>query len=163
MPLFLLRLGYQDSTIWVERATQLGDNYDPRDVSLYDVLIRWDGSEYRVTRQPHAAGPPVPIGITPAGFAVMPGAVRRGSARTYPLPAASAIRAIDMHNIRKTVQNAAQTTRIDSGITAASLTQAFVSWPAITRTSEKRKVVIERVRGCGRAWVRARSSFVTEP
>jgi hypothetical protein len=159
MPLFLIRLGYQDPAIWVDRAKQLGDNYDARDVSLYDVLIRWDGAQYRVTRQPQAAGPRVPIAIAPAGFAVMPGAVRRGQPARIQLPATFANCAIDV------AYRMPDDELIRSGVWNrwSDLNGSASGTARVNVDAERGKVVIDRVRGCGQGWVPAEGSFVTEP
>ncbi|HWF11126.1 MAG TPA: hypothetical protein VG297_21805, partial [Bryobacteraceae bacterium] len=77
VPLFLIRLAYRDPSIWVERASHLGDNYNPADIGIYNIRMRWDGSRYQVISQPQASQPPVVFDVTPDVPDVF-GAVRRG-------------------------------------------------------------------------------------
>ena len=151
-PLFLLRLGYQDPTIWVERVSHLGDRYDPNDVSLYAMRMRWDGSQYRVLTQPQASGPPIV-------FAVIPGEVRRGQTTRLQFPVALADCAID---VAYRMPND-ELMRGGVWLRWTEINSAGAGVARVNVDAERGLVVIDQVRACGRAWIPAQASFVVVP
>jgi hypothetical protein len=151
-PLFLLRLGYQDPTIWVERVSHLGDRYDPTDVSLYAMRMRWDGSQYRVLTQPQASGPSVV-------FSIIPAEVRRGQTTRLQFPMAFADCAID---VSYRMPND-ELMRGGVWLRWTELDSAGTGLARVNVDAERELVVIDQVRACGRAWISARASFVVVP
>ena len=151
-PLFLLRLGYQDPTIWVERVSHLGDRYDPNDVSLYALRMRWDGSQYRVLTQPQASGPPVV-------FSILPRDVRGGQTTRLQLPVAFAGCAIDV------AYRMPENNLMRGGVWLrwTELDAAGTGLASVNVDAERGLVVIDRVRACGRAWMPSQESFVVVP
>jgi hypothetical protein len=151
-PLFLLRLGYQDPTIWVERASHLGDRYDPSDVSLYAMRMRWDGSQYRVLTQPQASGPPLV-------FAAVPREVRRGQTTRLQFPMAFAGCAVDV------AYRMPENNLMRGGVWLrwTELDTAGTGLARVNADAEGGLVAIDHVRACGRAWTPARASFVVVP
>ena len=151
-PLFLLRLGYQDPTIWVERVSHLGDRYDPSDVSLYALRMRWDGSQYRVLTQPQASGPPVE-------FALIPREVRGGQTTRLQFPVAFASCAIDV------AYRMPENNLMRGGVWLrwTELDSAGTGLARVSPDAEGGLVAIDRVRACGRAWMPSQASFVVAP
>jgi len=151
-PLFLLRLAYQDPTIWVERVSHLGDRYDPNDVSLYAMRMRWDGSQYRVVMQPQESGPPVV-------FAVIPRDVRGGQSTRLQFPAAYAGCAIDV------AYRMPENNLMRGGVWLrwTQLDAAGTGLARVNPDAEGGLVAIDRVRACGRAWMPSQASFVVVP
>lgn len=151
-PLFLLRLGYQDPTIWVERVSHLGDRYDPNDVSLYALRMRWDGSQYRVLTQPQASGPPVV-------FAVSPREVRGGQTTQLQFPAGFAGCAIDV------AYRMPENNLMRGGVWLrwTELDAAGTGLARVNADAERGLVAIDRVRACGRPWLPSEVSFVIVP
>lgn len=151
-PLFLLRLGYRDPTIWVERVSHLGDRYDPNDVSLYAMRMRWDGSQYRVLTQPQASG-------TPTVFAVIPREVRRGQMARLQFAAAFAGCTIDV------AYRMPEDELMRGGVWLrwTELDAAGTGRAPVSVDAEGGLVVIDQVRACGRAWTPSQASFVVVP
>lgn len=151
-PLFILRLSYGDSTLWVDRVSHLGAAYHPGDVSLYAVRLRWDGSRYQITVQAQAQSPQVPASVNP-------GIVRRGHEVQLQLPIAYAGCSVDLayrmpedELMRSGVW--LNWTRLDSQARGAA---------HIDQDAERGVIQIDHLRPCGRKWLPAQGSFVVIP
>jgi hypothetical protein len=160
IPLFLLRLGYEDPTLWVDRVADLGDRHNPGDVSLYDMRMRWDGAQFQVATQPPVGGAPVIFAVTAYGEGDgNAGAVRRGQMARIHAPKAFANCALD-------VAYRMPDDELMRGGVWFHWTELDVSGSGTARVSvdaERGLVVMDRVRACGSRWMPAQAQFVTDP
>jgi hypothetical protein len=151
-PLFLIRLGYGDPSLWVDRDSRLGDDYHAGDVSLYAVRLRYNGSGYDVETRPEPAGPPVT-------FSMEPEMVGRGHTIGLRLPAELAGCPIDV------AYRMPEDELMRAGVwyTWASLDAGGAGVARVDRDAERGLILIDRVRACHRDWRPARGSFVIVP
>jgi len=151
-PLFLIRLGYGDPTVWVDRVSRLGDDYHAGDVSLYAMKLRYNGRGYDVETRPAPAGPPVPVSMEAE-------TVRRGHALGLHLPPAFAGCPIDV--AYRMLED--ELMRAGVWYSWASLDASGAGFARVDRDAERGPVVIDRVRACRGDWRPARGSFVVVP
>lgn len=151
-PLFLLRLGYGDASVWVDRVPHLAETDSRSDAGLYAMTIRWTGSDYRVVTHPQSKRQPVPA-------AVFPGIVHRGQSMRARFPAAFAGCDIDVayrmpedELLRAGVWSSWMKLDAQGGGTAK-----------VNQDAERGLVVIDHVRGCDGEWMPAQGSIVIIP
>lgn len=151
-PLFVLRLGYADPTLWVDRVPHLGRDYRPDDASLYALQMRWTGSGYTVTVQPPSRKPALSLSVTPPF-------VNRGHEVRIQFPAAMKGCPIDV------AYRMPEDELMRAGIWPAWVTpgadgagRAFVD-----RDAERGLIIIDRIHACGQDWLPARASFTIIP
>lgn len=158
IPLFLMRLGYGDPTLWVDRLVNLGDTYNPDQAGLYDMRMRWDGAKYEVAIQPRSVASPVTFHVTPETADVF-GGLRRGQTANIRLPKVYANCTID-----------AAYRLPDDEFTRAGVwfrwSELDESGSGVVRAggdAERGVVLVDRIRACGRSWVPAEASFLIDP
>lgn len=151
-PLFVLRLGYDDPTLWVDRVPHLGRDYRTEDANLYALRMRWTGSGYTTALQPPSRTPAVSLTVTPRF-------VDRGHEVRVQFPAALKGCPIDVgyrmpeDELMRAGIWPAWTTPDDRGIGVAR----------IDRDAERGLVIVDHIRSCGQDWVPARGSFTIIP
>ena len=152
IPLFLLRLGYRDASLWVEPVAQLTENDSPADAGLYAMTIRRSESGFWVTTHPRSEVPPVQV-------ATSPGVVHRGQSVRAALPAGFAGCEISV------AYNMPEDELLRAGVWSSWMKLDAQGGGAaqVGRDAERGLVVIDHVRGCQGEWMPARGSFVIIP
>jgi dolichyl-phosphate-mannose-protein mannosyltransferase len=151
-PLFVLRLGYGDPTLWVDRVPHLGRDYRPDDANLYALRMRWTGSGYAVAVQP-------PSRATAVSLRVAPPFVDRGHEVRVQFPAAMKGCPIDV------AYRLPEDELMRAGIWPSWITPdaSGAGLAYVDRDAERGLVVIDRIRACGHDWLSARGSFTIIP
>ena len=152
IPLFLLRLGYGDASLWVEPVAQLTDNDSAADAGLYAMTIRRDGSGFRVTTRPLTE-------VAPVQVAISPGVVHRGQTVRAAFPAGLAGCEIGV------AYNMPEDELLRAGVWSSwmKLDVQGSGVAEVGHDAERGLVVIDHVRGCQGDWMPARGSFVIIP
>ena len=152
MPLFLFRLAYRDSSIWVEHASNSETGSDQGGIGLYTMKIRWDGSVYRTATEPQSPETPVQL-VVAQRF------VHRGQNIKVQFPAAFAGCTVDA------AYRMPEDELMRAGVWHSWMTLSAASNGAagIDRDAERGMVVIDHIRVCGRDWIPAQGSFVIIP
>ncbi len=151
IPLFLIRLGYSDPSLWVEPVLH-SDAGAWNDPSLYAMTIRRAGSGFRAAIIPQPRHDTVSVEFAPA-------IVHRGQSVEARFPAALAGCEIDLAY------------RIpDDELQRAGVWPAWMKlddrsrgWASISRDAERGTIVVEGVRACHGDWVPARGTFLIIP
>jgi len=152
IPLFLLRLGYRDASLWVEPVAQLSGEDSGSDAGLYAMTIRRAGSGFRATT--HARSDAAPVQVV-----VSPGVVHRGQQVRAALPVSFAGCEIGV------AYNMPEDELLRSGVWPLwmKLDTQGGGVAQVGRDAERGLIVIDHVRGCQGEWMPARGSFVIIP
>ncbi len=152
IPLFLLRLGYRDASLWVEPVAQVSGEDSQADAGLYAMTIRraWPG--FRVTTHPQTE-------VAPVQVAISPGVVHRGQVVRAAFPAGFAGCEIGV------AYNMPEDELLRAGVWPAwmKLDTQGGGVAQVGRDAERGLVVLDHVRGCQGEWMPAQGSFVIIP
>jgi hypothetical protein len=151
-PMFLLRLGYGDPTLWLDRMMHVGPDFRPDDLSIYALRLRYNGAGYDVQTHPTPAADPVRLLIEPQ-------TVRRGHNMRVRLPVAFASCPIDVAYRMPDDELA----RAGIWYSWATLDGSGAGTGRVDQDAERGSIVIDRVRACHRDWAPAQGSFLLVP
>ena len=147
--LFVLRLGYRDPNLWVDRVATEDATADP---DLYAMKLYWNGSGYtgqlRESRSAHI----IPIEVTPE-------IVRRGAAVSLRFPTGFEGCPIDVAYRMPDDELA----RAGVWRTWSKLDPLGRGTAHIDQDIERGHVVIDQIRACDRTWTSAQGSFSIWP
>ena len=151
-PLFVLRLGYRDSTLWVDRVAHTADAAN-RDLGIYALRMKWDGAGYRVIAQrPSRAGE--------ARVSFMPEIVHRGqSIEMQWTPGSHGGCPVDV------AYNMPEDELMRAGVWLqwVKLDDHGRGMARVNPDAERGVIRIDHVRACGGEWEPAQGTFVVIP
>jgi hypothetical protein len=152
LPLFLLRLGYRDASLWVEPVAQLPGEDSPADAGLYAMTIRRAGSGFRAATHPRSEVARVQVVLSP-------GVVHRGQGVRAEFPAGFAGCEIGV------AYNMPEDELLRAGVWSSWMKLDIQGGGVaqVGRDAERGLVVLDHVRGCQGEWMPARGSFVIIP